>query len=97
MLRPKSVRWGSGNIVTLYNRNYQAENVGENVDEKLSPIDRRKRILELAAADQTITIEKLRLTLGISAKTVERDLEKLKMEKAIEYTGDAKTGYWKVK
>lgn len=53
--------------------------------------------MELAAADQTITIEKLRLTLGISAKTVERDLEKLKMEKAIEYTGDAKTGYWKVK
>lgn len=94
----------NGVIVTLYNRNYKnvGNNVGNNAGnnvikkdtKKKSAQDRRQNILGLMIDDSKITIPQLSKKLNVSAKTIERDIEKLKEENKIYRQGNSRDGTW---
>ncbi|UTC74678.1 putative DNA binding domain-containing protein [Treponema sp. OMZ 792] len=91
----------NGVIVTLFNRNYDVQNDGENDVQndvqKLSPEQRKEKIMELIKSNNKITIDMMSYMINVSKPTIERDIAKLKKDNKIEYVGSAKDGYWIVK
>ena len=81
----------NGVIVTLFNRNYDGQNI------KLDISKRRNKILKLIIENNQITSDMLKEILGVSKSTIERDISKLRKENRIEYIGSSKNGYWKIK
>ena len=70
------------------------QNVGQNVGQKLSPLQGRRIIIEMIHKTPNITTEYLANVFNLTAKTIERDLKILiKLEK-IRYEGSAKKGRW---
>ena len=57
----------------------------------------RKKIVALLAQDGKLSAAALAKQIGLSAKTIEKHLAKLKADGIIERIGPAKGGYWKVK
>uniref|UniRef100_Q0I123 HTH deoR-type domain-containing protein n=2 Tax=Histophilus somni TaxID=731 RepID=Q0I123_HISS1 len=89
----------NGVIVTLFNRNYEAQNEAQN-EAQILKLDNQKRIekiLELIKENKNITRSNLKDILGVSKSTIERDISKLKEEDKLEYIGSSRNGYWKVK
>lgn len=93
-MKPKFRSTESAFFTVLKNLNYEGQNVGQSVVQKLKPDDRRKHIIE---GNSKVTALDLSKMFYVSERTIERDLKKLTEEKVIEYVGGAKDGYWTVK
>ena len=66
------------------------QNVPKNVPKK-----RMQEIIESIKNNKFITIEELANNLNVSAKTIKRDLDKLKKDNILQRVGK-KGGYWKI-
>ena len=85
---------GSGLWVTFLFKNDQ-KNDQKDVQKKLT--ERQKDILSLLSSDGTLTIEVMSKRLGISEKTIYRELSLLKANGPIERKGSKTKGEWVVK
>ncbi|WP_054252566.1 HTH domain-containing protein [Neofamilia massiliensis] len=74
------------------------KNVTQNVtqSDKLKPVDRHKKIVEIIRTNSKITASELSKQFNVTERTIKRDLKVLTDEKIIEYVGSARDGYWKV-
>ncbi len=54
-----------------------------------------EKILRLIKANTQITIKQLAQELGLSTRTIEKNIAKLKLEKQLERIGGDKGGFWK--
>ncbi len=54
-----------------------------------------EKILRLIKANTQITIKQLAQQLGLSTRTIEKNIAKLKLEKQLERIGGDKGGFWK--
>ena len=84
---------GSGLWVTFLFKNDQ-KNDQKDVQKKLT--ERQKDILSLLSSDGTLTIEEMSKRLGISEKTIYRELSLLKANGLIERKGSKTKGEWVV-
>jgi predicted HTH transcriptional regulator len=78
-------------IVTLWRNN---ENVTEKGTEKIPK--NQQLILDNLAQNPNITIQELKVIVGIAASKIKENLSKLKVQGLIERIGPDKGGYWKV-
>jgi ATP-dependent DNA helicase RecG len=69
-------------------------NVGENVGVKLSK--NQNLILQLLLENKYLSIEKLAESVGITTRSIERNISILKDKGLLERVGPDRTGYWKV-
>lgn len=107
--KPEYNTSNNGVILTLYNRNYDSDNVSNNVvnnvtknvvNDKIKNLkakDRQKAILEQVSSNSKITISELSDIFQVSSRTIQRDIEKLKKENKIERTGSLIDGDWILK
>jgi ATP-dependent DNA helicase RecG len=70
------------------------ENVGVNVGVNLSK--NQNLILQLLLENKELSIEKLAESLGIAARSIERNISLLKEKGLLERVGSDRTGYWNV-
>jgi predicted HTH transcriptional regulator len=68
--------------------------VGENVGVKLSK--NQNLILQLLLENKELSIERLAEKLGITIRSTERNISRLKEKGLLERVGSDRTGYWKV-
>ena len=66
------------------------ENVVENV------VKRPDKIIDLLKYDSTLGASQIAKQLGVTSRTIQRDLEKLSKEGRIKRVGPDKGGYWEV-
>jgi hypothetical protein len=76
------------------------ENVGE-VSEKCrrnvgEMSDRQHKILEIIATDKTVSAQQLSELLNTTARTIEREIRKMRDMKIIERMGGDRGGFWKI-
>ena len=71
------------------------ENVPLNVPNNV-PLKRLENILKLIKKDKNITVIKLAEKLGVTDKTIKRDIAKLKDDNKIVRIGSLKSGYWEI-
>lgn len=91
-------------FTVLKNLNYEqinagqsgTQNVGQNVGQKLTPKQRRNKIIEFINENASITAKHLANIFDITTRTVERDLAKLTEDGLIKYIGSSKDGKWVV-
>ncbi|UCH95991.1 MAG: putative DNA binding domain-containing protein [Candidatus Aminicenantes bacterium] len=88
-----SVEMKSPKAIEITEQNV-GENVGVNVGENLSK--NQNLILQLLLENKYLSIEKLAETLGITVRSIERNISGLKEKGLLERIGSDKTGYWKV-
>ena len=69
------------------------QNVGKNVGKKIA--DRRRQIIDLITYNPKITRAEMALAIGVSIKTIERDIAAL--SEIVSYTGSQVDGYWTIK
>ncbi len=67
------------------------ENVPKNV-----PLKRLDKIVNMMKKDKNITALELADKLGVTDKTIKRDIAKLKDEKRVVRVGSFKSGYWEI-
>ena len=72
------------------------EDVPKNVPKDV-PIKRLDKVVTLMKKTKTITIMEIASILGVTDKTIKRDIVKLKKENYIQRVGSLKSGYWEVK
>ena len=71
------------------------ENVTDSVVD--SVVDkRRKKILSLLKEDSKLSAKELSVHIGVSSRTIQRDLDKLKEERKLKRVGREKNGQWKI-
>lgn len=68
------------------------KNVQENVQENLT--DRQLAIIEIIVENKSVSLNDLAVSLGVSVKTIQRDIEK--MSKKVRRVGPDKGGKWEV-
>ena len=90
-----SEHWGF--TITFPNVNYGSvhddqENVQENVQEK----SREDKILALITDNSKISIKEIAEKLGVTPKTIQRDLDKMKDNNIISRIGADKGGFWEI-
>jgi Fic family protein len=71
------------------------ENVPLNVPKNV-PLKRLDKIVDIINKNKDITIDELAKILGVSDKTIKRDMAKLKEENKIKRVGSLKSGYWEI-
>ena len=71
------------------------EDVPKNVPKNV-PIKRLDKVVTLMKKTKTITIMEIASILGVTDKTIKRDIVKLKKENYIQRVGSLKSGYWEV-
>ena len=54
-------------------------------------------IIDFIRADSSISLRELSKKLGVSSKTVQREIEKLKVKNVIHRVGADKGGQWEIK
>ena len=73
------------------------QSVSENVAQSLSKKDDRiRRVLTSLISTPTVSQEEIAGILGVTRRTINRDLDILRQSYSIEWVGSPKTGYWKV-
>ena len=82
----------SGLQVTFKN---PKKKVSGKVSEKMSG-KMSGKIIALVDENKNITIAELSKKIGVTERTVERNIQKLRTAKLLERIGGAKGGYWKV-
>ncbi len=73
----------------------EKENVPKNVPKNV-PLKRLDKILNFIGKNRDITIIELANILGVTDKTIKRDIVKLKLENRLKRTGSLKSGYWEI-
>lgn len=80
--------------ITL-NSNKTEDNVGDNVGGNV--VDKRlMKVVEIIKANNSISAKEIASLIGVTSRTIERDVEKLKASNKIKREGDERSGYWKV-
>ena len=73
------------------------KNVPKNVPKDVPKLtEKEERILALVADDRTVTTYRMALMLGISRKTVQRTVDKLKDAGLLSRVGSPRNGYWEI-
>lgn len=72
------------------------ENVQENVHENVHEKSRASVIIDFIRADSSVSLRELSKKLGVSSKTVQREIEKLKAQNVIRRVGGDKGGHWEI-
>ena len=73
------------------------QSVSENVAQSLSKKDDRiRRVLTSLISTPTVSQEEIAGILGVTRRTINRDLDILRQSYSIEWVGSPNTGYWKV-
>ena len=73
------------------------QSVSENVAQSLSKKDDRiRRVLTSLISTPTVSQEEIAGILGVTRRTINRDLDILRQSYSIEWVGSPKTSYWKV-
>ena len=81
---------------------FRAKNPGlhghdqENVQEIVQEKSRESMIIDFIRANSSISLRKLSKNLGVSSKTVQREIEKLKDKNVIRRVGGDKGGHWEI-
>lgn len=82
----------SGLQVTFRNpQNKLSEKTSEKLSGKTS-----EKILVLVGENKNITIAELSQTIGVTERTIERNIQKLRKNKLLERIGGAKGGHWEI-
>ena len=68
------------------------KNVTQNVTQNLTT--RQQQILALMQADNTLSAAAMAENLGVTVRTIRRDIEALRQTYPIQWVGAAKTGHW---
>lgn len=98
-LMPKFQAEHKGFTLTLYNLNYlegqnAAKNVAQDVAQEKDASKYEKRILELIKNNEKITREEIAQKVGVSKKTIEREMKKMVN---VSYVGSGYSGHWEIK
>ena len=102
-LMPKFQAEHKGFTLTLYNLNYLegqndaknvAQDVAQNVAQEKTASKYEKQILELIKNNGKITREEIAQKIGVSKKTIEREMKKLIN---VTYVGSGYSGHWEIK
>ncbi len=89
-------RFSLFNRVTFYfEKLFESEKMSEKMSEKTSEKTSEK-ILKLMLEDQFISINKLSEIVGVSKRSIERNIKNLQNNGSITRIGSAKGGHWKV-
>ncbi|AAF30443.1 conserved hypothetical [Ureaplasma parvum serovar 3 str. ATCC 700970] len=96
-LKPEFRSTESAFFVVLKNLNYQEQNISKNENQKISPSQRRKKIIEFIGQNPKTTAYELTKIFFVSINTIERDLAKLVHDGYVEFVGSSKNGEWKIK
>ena len=83
----------------IYQKDYVAQNVIVDVAQNVSQSSTEKRLAEVLTLVSTmkhITQKEIAERLGVTRRTINRDLDLLRASYRIEWIGSPKTGYWKV-
>ncbi|WP_164124322.1 ATP-binding protein [Sphingobacterium luzhongxinii] len=93
VVAPVFEEFSGGFRVVLFNEklNKSKSDVTENVTEK-----RERNIVGIMQKKPSTTTQEIADLLGVTKRTIIRDIEKLKVENRVEYVGPAKGGYWKI-
>ncbi len=90
-----SEHWGF--TITFPNVNYgAAQGVQENVQENVQEKSREDKIVTLIAENNKISIKEIAEKLGVTPKTIQRDLDKMKDKNIISRIGADKGGCWEI-
>ena len=73
---------------------FVGDNVAQDVVENV--VDRMDLIVLLLKEDNTLSPAQLAKQLGVTARTIQRDLEKLSKAERIKHIGPDKGGHWEV-
>lgn len=73
---------------------FVGDNVAQDVVENV--VDRMDLIVLLLKEDNTLSAAQLAKQLGVTARTIQRDLEKLSKAERIKHIGPDKGGHWEV-
>lgn len=71
------------------------KNIQKNVQKELS--DRQCVLIDMMIKDKSITLAEMSKRIGVSSKTVQRDIEKLRNDGLIERIGGRTYGEWRIK
>lgn len=77
-----------------YFRRSTEDDVQKNVQKELS--DRQRVLIDMMIKDKSITLAEMSKRIGVSSKTVQRDIEKLRNDGLIERIGGRTYGEWRV-
>jgi len=96
-----SVEMKSPKVVEITDQNVGVnvgENVGVNVGEKVGVnlSKNQNQLLQLLSEDKGLSIEKLAECIGITTRSIERNISLLKDKGLLERVGSDRTGYWKI-
>jgi ATP-dependent DNA helicase RecG len=74
------------------------ESAGKNVGEKSEKTSEKtsEKILSMMKDNENITIAELTEAIGVSSRSIERNIDKLKQEGKINRIGADKGGYWQI-
>ena len=75
----------------------KSTNVGLNVRLNVGLNEIQVRILELIKENKNMTQKEMAEKIGISSRTIERNIKNLKKNEILEKIGSKKNGYWKIK
>jgi len=64
--------------------------------QKITSVKTSVKILNLIKSNNQITIPEIATIIGITKRSVERNIEKLQKEKQLRRIGPDKGGYWKI-
>lgn len=95
-LKPKFKSSESFFMTSLRNLIYDTQNVTQNEDGRITPDERREKIITVLRSNSKITAYELSREFDVSERTIRRDLKILSDEKIIEYVGSSKGGFWKI-
>ena len=96
-LRVRFAALQSALVDNIQKGQHDTDRVPENVTKDVPKLtEKEKRILALIADDRTITTYRMALMLGISRKTVQRTVDKLKNSGLLSRMGSPRNGYWEI-
>ena len=70
------------------------QNVTQNVPQKRTV--RQQEILRLIEADKTISAATMAATLGVTVRSIRRDIEAIRKHYNLQYVGPTKGGHWEI-
>ena len=79
------------------NDTQKGKNDTQNKSSKLSPRNRRMKILDILENNPKITAQELAKIFLVSKITIRRDMKILVDEGKLEYVGSSRSGFWKIK
>lgn len=86
-----------GFFIVSFIRESYFQNVGENVGEKSILSQVQRLIIEQIKNNPNVTAEKIAGIIGVSSRTVERNIKQLKDNEYIVRIGADKGGYWEIR